>query len=269
MTPPAEAALPTVEASRATGGVSLAPGRERTALLGVGLCGLAGVATLDPGAGADRPAARALPLALAVLLPLAVLLYALSRRGTARRAPLLLFGVPTALALGALARPGVPLEPIVFFALVLTLVAYVASAARLVGEPVAGHATARGSEHTPPRLLRRLRVYRVLVACAGLAFVVPIGVAVLDSAGGATQPLLTLSVGGLLGAVACRAFLVDALERHLQRDPALVGALARLRRHARRGRPARLFYAAAAIALVGMALFAARHALGLDAGAGG
>src|SRR5262249_16882373 len=111
-----------------------APGRPRTALLGAGLCALSAGATIDPAA-TDRPSTSVLGVLCAAGLPLAVLLAGTAQRWAAYRAPLLLFGVPAGVALGSLARPAVPMEPIVFVALVATLLAYVASAARWLAQP--------------------------------------------------------------------------------------------------------------------------------------
>jgi hypothetical protein len=248
---------------RAIGEPSSPPGRERTLLIGGGLCALSAVATIDPGA-TDHPAASVAGLLLGAGLPFAVLAAGASTRFAGERGPLLLFGVPAAVGAASLARPSVPLEPVVFAAFALTLLAYVVSAARWLAQPTEPTTTTpRAGEPTPARLVRRVRVYRVLKWMSALVFAVPLGMAVIGVAGGATQPLLSVSLAGLLGALACRAFIVDALERHLQRDPALVASLSRLRRHARRGRPGRLFYLAALIALIGMTLYATRQLLGL------
>lgn len=238
------------------------------ALLGVALAAVAGIAGTT-GEGASRVAA--LCAGTLLLLPLAIGLRAL-RRGNPRSVRagevLLLAGVPIALALGGLLRPAAPLDPVVLLVETALLLGYLAVVAH-------AHAPAAGRVEQlpqvpaplPPRYRRRLRVYRTIEVLAALAFALPLGVAIREGAtGSATPPRILFAAAGLLGALACRAFLIDALDRHLQGDPALGARLAHLRRHARQGRPAPAFYVAAVIALLAMGLYAARHALGWSAG---
>jgi hypothetical protein len=254
MNPVVEAAAPTVITSRGS--------RDRTLLVGLALAALTGIASID--AEAAREGGSAWWTLFVLLLPIVPLAIGLFRAPTAR-APWLLGGVPAMVALGALLRPRVAPEPIVFIVLAGTLLGYVVLAARLCTAPSssASRTLARPADAIAPRVRRRLRMYRVFTWCAALAFAVPLGVAILALPGGPPQPLVLVAVAGLLGTIACRAFLIDALDRHLQRDPQLVAHVHRLRRHARHGRPAPLFYAAALVALAGMTLFASRHLLGL------
>jgi hypothetical protein len=277
------------------------PGRQRLLVVGVALAALAGISATTSSAESETHRLAAL-LALLLPLPplfygayllkggtfprLSSGLAALRAQGSSpsphraflaraslserssRAAWLLLLGVPAALALGAVMHPAAPLDPIVFGVAALLLVAYLVLAARALAGANAtpSHAVTldRPPEPVPARFHRRLRLYRVVQLGAALAFAVPLGVAALEVASGSvTQPLVLFSVAGLLGALACRAFYVDTLERHLQRDPQLARSLERLRRHARKGRPAPLFYAAAVIALIAMALFASRRLLGI------
>jgi hypothetical protein len=243
------------------------PGRPRLLVVGVALAALAGISATTSVAETET---HRIAAALALVLPLLPLFYGahlLSTRAV-HAEWLLLLGVPAALALGAAAHPAAPLDPVVFGVAAILLVAYLVLAARALASATTRAADVvtldRPAEPIPPRFHRRLRIYRLVQLGAALAFVVPLAVAAVEvGSGSSTQPLVLFSVAGLLGALACRAFYVDVLERHLQRDPQLARSLERLRRHARRGRPAPMFYAAAVIALVAMALFASRHWLGI------
>lgn len=263
----ADATLPTVdEPARALAAAALvARSRDRTLLVGLALAGLSGVSGID--VTADHSGARTVfALSFAVVLPVIFLVGGL-RASAMYRDVRLLFGVPCAVGVAAMFRPSVPIDPIVFALTLVVLIAYLVVAARHLQSPASPDAELlpRTAEPDSPRIRRRLRLYRVLQLAAALAFALPLAVAIGQIAnGGASQPLLLVAAAGMLGALACRAFLIDALERHLQRDPALSRSLSRLRRHARKGRPAPLFYVAAGLALTGMVLFASRHVLGGD-----
>jgi hypothetical protein len=252
MTPVVEAAAPTVTAPRGS--------RDRTLLVGLALAALAGVASLDADATHAVSPAWTLLVFVLPIVPLGIGL----RRDVAARAPWLLGGVPGMVALGALLRPRLVPEPIVFFALAGTLLGYVVLAARSCEAPNDVVQVMPRVDFVALRVRRRLRLYRALVVCAALAFAVPLTTAILSLSNAPPQPLVLVAAAGLLGTIVCRAFLVDALERHLQRDPQLAAHLQRLRRHGRRGRPAAIFYVAALVALFGMAIFASRHLLGLE-----
>ncbi len=233
----------------------------RVTLLGLGLCLLGGVAAFGGGDGMLHQ--RALGGALiAAGLPLVPLALGLRLGAAHRRTPLLfLFGVPLAVGLGALLRPGVQPSAVVFWVIAVTLLSFLLESARLFapGETPALPVAPSGgtAKPVPSRVLRRVRMYRVLQVAAALAFAIPLGIALAESG----PPLFAVATAGLLGAVASRAFFIDPLDRHLQRDPALEVGLARLRRHARKGRPARVFYVAAGFALLGMILFVSRRYL--------
>jgi hypothetical protein len=243
------------------------PGRQRLLVVGIALSALAAISATTSVAESETHLTAALLAFVLPLLPLCYGAHALRAR-PARAEWLLLLGVPAALAVAAVAHPAAPLDPIVFGVAALLLVAYLVLAARALArvnaKPSDMVTLDRPAEPVPPRFHRRLRIYRVVQVGAALAFAVPLTIAAIEVASGsATQPLVLFSVAGFLGALACRAFYVDVLERHLQRDPQLARSLERLRRHARKGRPAPLFYAAAVIALVAMALFASRRLLGI------
>lgn len=234
--------------------------RERflqVALLGGGLTLMSGVTLLG-----QRPAERsALVGACLVLLPLLPLLWALANLDARRHAAsvALLLLVPASLVFGLIVGPP-RVDPIVFSVRAAILVGYLVQSARLLATPM-GPAPIVIVNPLPAvreRLLRRNRFYAVFVALTVLAFVVPLQRAL--TAGGPALP--AFAAAGLLAVLACRAFLVDPLDRHLQRDPALEDALARLRRHARRGRPAPSFYLVAVVALAAMAVLVLRARLG-------
>jgi len=186
----------------------------------------------------------------------------LARLGRKYAPWLILGGLPCLLALGAPFRAARPVDGIVFWLQAATLVGFIVEAARLTADRERPLAPAQlGAAASRERLRRRERLYRNLLWVAGLAFVLPLAHAL---SGGVASPRLAVAVAGLLGALACRAFLIDPLERHLQHDPALVQTLGRLRRHARRGRPGLVFYGAATVALVGMVLLVSRRFLGLE-----
>ena len=237
--------------------------RLRLALLGLGTVLLSSLA----GFGLPRAGAMLGPLCstgLSLLPLLAGIRLIDDRSPRARRVLpwLLIGGLPFAIAVGALCRPAQPTDVIVFWLEAASLVAFVVEATRLVADlerPLA--LAAFGEGESRPRLHRRERLYQNLVRVAGVAFVLPL---VHALSGGAATPRLAVATAGLLGALTCRAFLIDPLERHLQHDPALVQSLARLRRHARRGRPGAVFYAAATVALAGMLVLVSRRLLGLE-----
>ncbi|MEO6955015.1 MAG: hypothetical protein ABI321_24660 [Polyangia bacterium] len=234
--------------------------RERflqVALLGGGLTLLSGVTLLGPRAERGNAVAGT----FLVLLPLVPLLWALVNLDARRRAASvgLLLLVPAALVFGLVEAPS-RIDPIVFCVRAATLVGYLVQSSRLLASPV-GPTPAVVVNALPAlreRLLRRNRFYGVFVVLTVIAFVVPLQRAL--TAGGAALP--SFAAAGLLAVLASRAFLVDPLDRHLQRDPALEEALARLRRHASRGLPNRAFYLVALVALVTMGLLVLRARLG-------
>jgi hypothetical protein len=225
----------------------------RVALLGCGAM-LLGALSFGPGSSGHGLLRDA--LVLAPLVPLLVGLREVRRHG--RADGWLLFGVPASLALG---QPYAParVDPIFFCTWAAVLVAYLVQAARLLAAaPRAGVTVRRGrAAEGAVRLRHRARTYDALLALCVIAFALLVERAL--TTGGA--PLPAMATAGLLAILACRAFLLDPLDRHLQRDPALEQSLARLRRHARRGRPSRTFYAVAAAALVAMTLFVLRERL--------
>ncbi len=242
---------------------------DRPILFGAALCALSAVAASAAGGGGR------VGVAVALVLPLAPLLAGLRLLGPRSElaAALLLAGVPIGLGLAGAARPAAAFEPVVFGVGFVTLVAYLASVARAITARdrglVAAEVRPRTDAPPVPRVRRRLRLYRALRWAAALGFAVPLGAAAVELGGGAAAaPALLFAVAALLGALAARAFFVDTLERHLQRDPQLGDTLRRLRRHARRGRPASLFYAAAGVALAAMAVFALRRLFGFEDGGG-
>lgn len=240
----------------------MVPTRERflqVALLGGGLTLLSGVTVFGPRETALPFGAS--PQVALVLLPLVPLLGSLARLDMSRGAASvgLLVGVPVALVLGLVTSPA-RIDPIVFIVRAATLVAYLVQSARLLAAPV-GPMPVLVVNPLPAvreRLLGRNRFYGVFVALAVVAFLLPLSQAI--AAGASSLPVF--AAAALLGVLACRAFLVDPLDRHLQRDPALEDALARLRRSARRGGPARMFYLVALVAVGAMVLLVLRARLG-------
>jgi len=228
--------------------------RTRERFLRVALLG-AGATLLGALSAGAHPTLRAV-LALAPLVPLVVGLRAFQRgRGADGW---LLFGVPAALVVG---QPYAPdrVDPIFFCTWAAVLLGYVVQAARLSSTatlPV--HLVREGRRADGvERLRRRVRFYDALLVVCVITFAYPMERAL--TSGGSSLP--SIAAAGLLSVLAARAFLLDALDRHLQRDPVLVQSLDRLRRHARRGRPERSFYLVAAVALVAMALFVLRERL--------
>jgi len=228
--------------------------RRREWFLRVVLLG-AGATLLGMLSARAGPTWRGL-LTLAPLVPLAIGLRAFQRGAAADG--WLLFGVPVALAVG---QPYAPdrADPIFFCTWAAVLVGYLVQAARLLRTPrLTLHLVRKGRQgEDARRLRRRVRFYDALLVLCVVTFAYPMARAL--TAGG--PPLAAIAAAGLLSVVAARAFLIDSLDRHLQRDPALVQALDRLRRHARRGRPDASFYLVAFVALAAMALFVLRERL--------
>lgn len=211
---------------------------------------------------AEASASHAQAVLGGLLLPLAPLALglALLRQRRELASWLLLAGVPAAIGLAAWARGRVLVDPWLALLMAVTMLAFVVESARLLSltesAPMAQVTTP--SREVPARLRRRNVVYVWMAFVAAAGFVVPSLVAL---AAPAKSRLLSMAVSTLLGVVACRAFVIDLLSRHLQGDEPLRDALAQLRRHARRGRPSFIFYVASLAALVAMVLFAARGML--------
>ena len=232
--------------------------RSRVALLGAGVIVLSAIASTR--VDTDHPVSLLGWMWLqAPIVPLAIGLLVTAYHRTLASL-LLLAGVPGALAAVAMSHPVLVVDLWLSLMWCATLLGYVAAAARLLS--VTDGALTSASFHTKhdalPRLTRRVRIYSAIEAATVLAFVVPIVVGMLSPP---KTRLVTVSVAALLAVATCRGFLIDLLARHLQGDAGMRSALSRLKRHARRGRPARGFYAAAIVALLGMALFAARGLL--------
>jgi hypothetical protein len=230
--------------------------------------------------------ADALPLALAMsgdggegpaLLLLSLLVPAALAIGVWQRGAIALFvAVPLFVALplcltGAEASARV-LPALAFVPQALSLVAYLLAVAHALVRGEQGQAAATPvttmrslrQDLLPARWLRRLRVYRGLVATAVIFPAVLLAAVDLSPsfarALGASfgpraarvQALVTVGVGALWVGI-LRAYLLAPLHAHLQHDRDLLAAIEADRRHARRGRPRAAFYVAVIVALVAMA----------------
>jgi hypothetical protein len=117
---------------------------------------------------------------------------------------------------------------------------------------------------TPPRWLRRMRLYRVMVVAAAIfpaallfwALGWPATRDSFEASFGAhtDEALAAVTAGiGLLWIGLCRAYFLGPLDGHLHHDREVRLALESARRQAKRGRPRPAFYIAVVCALAAMA----------------